>query len=138
MQLPIEQRCAQAIVLRTLLQATKTLFEEKYDKVELLITWRGVLTPMDEAVEESIDSLLTDGPVDHEFDSIDLYTQHALMSTFLETMRQNGVEPKGEYFQLSKSLFRLADLQERLEIEFMQELEDELDEDEDEDYETGF
>lgn len=134
MQLPIEQRCAQAIVLRTLLESTTTLLGGKNGKSELLIAWGGTFTKLDKAVDEAITSLLTDGPADHEFDSIDLYTQHFLLGTLLHTLRDNGVEPKGEYFQLAKSLYRLADLQERLEIEFMEEVEDELDDEDDDEY----
>lgn len=140
MQLPLEQRSEHAVAMRVLLADTiKCLCRdtpESEARAELLILWDGKFTPLEKAVETLLDAV-TSVPAEYEFDSLDLYSMHYLFGLMLHVLRDNGVEPRGDYFQMNRSVFKLATMQEQLEIEFLEEME-EAEEDDDEDDEPDF
>jgi len=130
MYLSLDERIHHATTMRQLYDKTCAMFEGKVglkidgkpDKkagdvlpAKFIIQVEGGYVDLHEAVFASIDGLL-DSPPGYEFSSLDLFSHQYLIDLMLHTMRDNGVEADGKYFIISRSLFKLAEMEEAKEI----------------------
>lgn len=129
MQLSLDERIHHATTMRRLFDKTALMLEtkaglnisgdkkktkEKTPPAVFMVQIEGGYIDLKEAVFAAMDSIL-DAPMSYEFTSLDLFGHQYLMDLMLNTMRDNGVEPDGNYFVISRSLYRLAEMQEEIE-----------------------